>query len=67
MIYVGLPSALGTALIAVAATAGFAPFVSWISSVVILDLCSSVSLYSERPNIYLLTFVISAHAAAFFL
>ena len=36
--------------------AGFGLCVSWISSVVILDLCNSASLDSERPHIYVRTF-----------
>ena len=38
--------ALGAALITVTSSSGFGWFVSWISSVVILGLCSSASLNS---------------------
>ena len=41
-------SAIGSTLISVSTTVVFGWFVSWISSVVILDLCHSASLNSER-------------------
>jgi hypothetical protein len=40
-------SAIGTTLITVTAATVFGWFVSWISSVVILDLCNSVSLKAQ--------------------
>jgi hypothetical protein len=55
-------------LITVTTIAVFGWFVSWTSSVVILDLCNAVSLDSEiATHIYAPAFVISPYAEVFFL